>query len=261
MAVDCTPKALADLATCFNGLSQGQLQAIQTYLMCQAANASGGSGIECLTYAERQAADPTLCRAVIDTTLNQLFYGNGTSWVSVPGGSDVVFIYSGSGDPGPLTGWSTDPATVHLYQVGNDVYCTTGATLIGDGGIPSTDGVFDLSGVASTLDVFDVSSSFGFTTLNASGLPVLTQLYFLHCTALTSIDISGSLLISALNGSDCALPTSQVNAILVQMQGSGVPLASMNIDLSGQTPPAPPSGAGAAAKTAINLAGGTCVTD
>lgn len=41
----CTPAALADAAKCFvASLSAGQLDAIETYLSCQIANAGGGTG-------------------------------------------------------------------------------------------------------------------------------------------------------------------------------------------------------------------------
>ena len=41
----CTPEALANEARCFvASLSAGQLDAIETYLSCQIANAGGGGG-------------------------------------------------------------------------------------------------------------------------------------------------------------------------------------------------------------------------
>lgn len=42
MSITCTPDSLANSASCFTALSNGQLQSIQAYLLCQIANSGGG---------------------------------------------------------------------------------------------------------------------------------------------------------------------------------------------------------------------------
>ena len=46
-SMTCTPENLANLARCFAaGLSAGQMDAIETYLSCQIANAGAGGGTQ-----------------------------------------------------------------------------------------------------------------------------------------------------------------------------------------------------------------------
>lgn len=62
------------------------------------------------------------------------------------------------------------------------------------------------------------------------------------------------------NATGCALNVATVNAILVSAQAAVPPLTGITIDLSGGTSAAP-TGAGAAAKIALNLAGNTVTTN
>jgi len=71
MAVTCTTSNLSELAACFSCLSPQELQAIQTYLLCQLANdGGGGGGGDTITTAEVWAASgvpahtPTIDRQI-----------------------------------------------------------------------------------------------------------------------------------------------------------------------------------------------------
>jgi hypothetical protein len=76
---------------------------------------------------------------------------------------------------------------------------------------------------------------------------------------LASLDISGNPLITSLTVIDCSLPVAVVNSLLVSLDGFG--LSGGHITLSGQTPAAPPSGAGLTAVTNLLGKGWTVTTD
>jgi hypothetical protein len=62
----CTPGDLLNLASCFNCLSQPQLEAIQTYLLCQIQTNGGSSG-------------------------QQVFSGNGPPGIQVPANNAGIY--------------------------------------------------------------------------------------------------------------------------------------------------------------------------
>lgn len=73
MAITCTTENLSTLAACFNCLSIPQLEAIQTYLLCQVQSSSGGfeatavsfSGATLYTFPHSLGAQPKYVHAVM----------------------------------------------------------------------------------------------------------------------------------------------------------------------------------------------------
>lgn len=76
---------------------------------------------------------------------------------------------------------------------------------------------------------------------------------------LTAIDISTNSQLVGLDIRNNNLPTSAINASLIALDGFG--LFAGNYLSNGQTPPAPPSGAGAVAKTSLQGKGWVVTTD
>lgn len=91
----CTPDALAELVSCFLALDAGTIDAIETYLVCQVANAGGG-GSGCVTCSSTPPTDPPNeadCPCAITVGIGDWvgFYwvwdvGFTDTWVQVPGG-------------------------------------------------------------------------------------------------------------------------------------------------------------------------------
>jgi len=96
-------------------------------------------------------------------------------------------------------------------------------------------------------------------TASVSGLASLTTLNLAANSNLSSLSISGAVSINDLRAQFCALPTSEVNAILVELDANGV--LNGTVFLSGQTPAAPPSGAGIIAAANLVINGWTVITD
>lgn len=105
------------------------------------------------------------------------------------------------------------------------------------------------------------------TSLNFPALRTLDNgvLDFTNCSLLTDItSLFGLTLVKNLSTIQInnALTTAAVNAFLVAMAANlSVASTGSTIDLSNQSPPAPPSGAGAAAKTTLQGYGLTVLTD
>jgi hypothetical protein len=135
----------------------------------------------------------------------------------------------------------------------------------------------DVSGAAAltTLDcddnmltTLDVSTNTALTTLDCGNNQLTTldvstnaALTTLGCPGnqLTTLDVSTNTALTTLGCDDNLLTTSAVNAIFVALAGFGNSNGYANS--LGQTPPAPPSGAGAAAVVTLQGLGWTVVTD
>jgi hypothetical protein len=108
--------------------------------------------------------------------------------------------------------------------------------------------------------------NFGFNNaLTIVSFPVLTSLNDFRCIAnmnLTNINIPvlSTYTSSDFSATSCALPSSQINALLAKFVSLGTtPLT--NITLFGQTPPAPPTGQGIIDKATLIAAGKSVYTD
>lgn len=96
--VDCSVEALLADANCIlSGMSQGQMDAVETSLFCQIANAGGGGGGSgCVTCVSEPPTDPpnvTECECSVRFGIGDWvgFYwvwdvGFTDTWVQVPGG-------------------------------------------------------------------------------------------------------------------------------------------------------------------------------
>lgn len=93
------------------------------------------------------------------------------------------------------------------------------------------------------------------------GLSVVLNVTVLNLNdnAIAILDISGNSALQGINISNNVLPASEINAALIALDGFGSLGGTFNS--AGQTPPAPPSGAGAAAALSLQGKGWTVVTD
>ncbi len=91
-------------------------------------------------------------------------------------------------------------------------------------------------------------------TMNLSLNPQLTSISHPNIVSLPAN-------LSTYKANGCKLPVSNINSILVVLQSVTYTGTGGTINLSGQTPTAPPSGVGLTAKTALIAAGRTVTTD
>ncbi len=97
--VDCSVEALLADANCIlSGMSQGQMDAVETSLFCQLVNngGGGGSGSPCLDFATTPPIappDPAKCGAALTIGYGDWIgffwvwdHGFTDTWVQVPGG-------------------------------------------------------------------------------------------------------------------------------------------------------------------------------
>ena len=114
--------------------------------------------------------------------------------------------------------------------------------------------------ISSRITAIDAHGCANLATISYSGAYGMALVNVTGCSALTTLSVPGGLLTSIIGLSSCVLlnnlnlfhntlMVASVNAILVQLAGSGI--TGGGVDLSGQIPAAPPSGAGATAKTAL----------
>jgi hypothetical protein len=96
------------------------------------------------------------------------------------------------------------------------------------------------------------------STINVSGNPQLAVVSVTQ-NLLTTVNVTGLTLLSFVAVSNNNLPTSQINNLLIVCDATG--LANGSFDSTGQTPAAPPSGAGAAAKANLIIKGWSVFTD
>lgn len=94
--------------------------------------------------------------------------------------------------------------------------------------------------------------------MNISGLPVLASLRT-QSAAQSALVIANTQPILDLNGSTNGLDSAGVDAVLVALDGNG--LNNGVVDLSGQTPAAPPGASGLAAKLSLEGKGWTVTVD
>lgn len=95
----------------------------------------------------------------------------------------------------------------------------------------------------------------GLSSLNSQTLVTLLA----NGSLITTIDISGQQALTDVEFNQSALTVTAVNTILTTLDGYG--LHNGTVDLSGQTPAAPPSGAGAASAANLSGKGWTVTTD
>lgn len=94
--------------------------------------------------------------------------------------------------------------------------------------------------------------------MNLSGFPSLIAARIYSCD-LTSLSVVNTQPIILLDGHINLLSVAQVDSILIALDGNGLPGGL--VDLSGQTPPAPPSAPGMAAVISLLGNGWTVIVD
>lgn len=105
---------------------------------------------------------------------------------------------------------------------------------------------------------FDCSNHL-LTSIDFSGSPLVTTIFCGNGSVLTNANIfSSPAIVNFLTGSS-KFTTAQVNAFLIYLDSTGN--VNGNCDLSNMNPPAPPSGAGAAAKASLILKSWIVTTD
>lgn len=120
------------------------------------------------------------------------------------------------------------------------------------------DTTFDLSAFTA-LQTVKINACPSITTLDFSPCALLTSIQCKDSPALSSVNINGLILIDTFAASNNILPVSNINAILVALDASGVLNGVCTIN--GQTPAAAPTGAGATAKANLIANGWTVTTD
>lgn len=150
--------------------------------------------------------------------------------------------------------WGDGSSNTYLNQSGSNTYSHTLNEITGQ-----TD--YDMQITISTVT--------GLTVLNSSaGSNIIDLANISALTALITLNVSGNALVSlppvpaTITTLDCSnnnLTSAEVNAILILLDGYG--LLSGTFDSSGQTPAAPPTGAGITAANNLIGKGWTVTTD
>jgi hypothetical protein len=120
------------------------------------------------------------------------------------------------------------------------------------------DQVMSLSGLSVVPISYLVLQDDKLPALDISGNPLLQQV-FLGGNTLTNFSIASNTALKLVQLQNNNLPTSSVNAILVSLDNAGLHNGSVN--LSHQSPSAPPSGAGVTAVSSLIAKGWTVQTD
>jgi hypothetical protein len=129
-------------------------------------------------------------------------------------------------------------------------------------GLTSLTTVINLTGVFFAIDLSVDNGNPNLSSLSFGPCPnCLTVLC--HGTKLSSLDPSLLVALEYLDCYTCLIHTPEINAILVSLDSNATfKLTAGVADMSGQTPAAPPSGLGAAAKLdLVNVWGCTITTD
>jgi hypothetical protein len=118
--------------------------------------------------------------------------------------------------------------------------------------------VLDLSTCIALLTI-GIRDCNNLTTLDFTALALASGIDCSDNANLASVNITGLPLLVEMLAANCILPVSNVNSILVALLATGLPNGTC--DLSGQTPAAAPTGAGAAAAADLVTDGWTVTTD
>jgi hypothetical protein len=121
-----------------------------------------------------------------------------------------------------------------------------------------SDATIDISPLTSCL-TFGLNNNPQITNLDTSSLGVFTYFNAKDCSALATMDFTG--MNNCINADlrNCALDSSMIDECLVKLDGFGNNNGTLKLE--GQTPSAPPSGAGATAKANLIGKGWTVTTD
>lgn len=112
-------------------------------------------------------------------------------------------------------------------------------------------------GLLSSLDAINIQNNL-ISSLDISNNPQIEQLV-LTGNSLTTLDISNNPVLMDITASVNNLTVAAVNSILAQLDAFG--LLNGIVDLSGQVPAAPPSGAGIVAANNLTIKGWLVLTD
>jgi hypothetical protein len=113
----CTPETLLNAAACFQCLSEKQLAAINSYLLCQILNGGGGGSSFSGSGAPTTQVPAGTSGTYYDYTNNVNYQWNSVSntWVLVGGGEIQLYTNSYS-DPNVAALVPTDPTKAAQYQ-------------------------------------------------------------------------------------------------------------------------------------------------
>lgn len=117
---------------------------------------------------------------------------------------------------------------------------------------------FDLSGFPALNNVA-ISNCSSIETLDFTPCALLTNIQCKNSSALQSIDVSGLPLLEDLAAFNNVLTTANVNSILAALVATGI--SGGNVNISGQTPAAPPTGQGITDAADLVTDGWTVTTD
>ncbi len=213
------------------------------------------------------------------TRNDEFVYGNLTIGTSSPPASTFSFVINSASAVArifaligiaPLTGtvdWG-DGTVQSFNAIGNHSYAIPGiytVNIIVD--VPAnvtrinndSDNITSVSGLNNmpALNYLQININ-NLSALDVSGNPAMATVVAFS-NSLTAFDISSNPNIITLNLFGSQLPVSDINNILINLDSFG--LLNGFVRLDGQTPAAPPSGAGAVAKTSLQGKGWTVITD
>lgn len=231
------PAALARLAACYTGIPKGNMKPVEIAILAAWANAS-------VTPPPPPAFSYEPATAIIQWNDKNGSFQTGdlttfNSTADIPSVTNVGLNTDGSVTS--ISGLAALPTLSELDATGN-----SGLTTL------------DVTGCVA-LTYLDCSDNNLADLFGVSSCTALTNLYCYGNSYLTALDVAGLSVLTYLDCGSNALTVPTVNTILGDLVSGGA--TGGTVDLSLQTPPAPPSGAGITAATTLGTRGWTVTTD
>ena len=249
MAISCDPNDLAIAATCFaDGLSEGQMDAVRTYISCQIVNA----GIGTLIYTNGTTDPQSGTWTHTGGTLTEIGFN------VFAAGPITVLLCNTKGLDGELDVSSLSSSLVEVSCSDNTLtslnvsgcasllYLTCNNNLITALDLSTCVTLTELNCYTNQITSLDVSACAPLTDCYCDGNPI------------TSLTIGSITHLRFFDASNCDLNVTDVNATLIQLDSTVV--INGLTDTSGGTSAAP-TGAGAAAKASLILSGWSVLTN